>query len=298
MELDDVLFDRIHRYLAGQMTEAERQVFEDNLQIDSSLRQELELQRQIKAGFQVLGYRQTLNTIQNELNQAGLLWQPAESQLAPPPQVQVPTRQKETVLRQMNWIPYAVAASVLLVAIWLFYPQPDPAENPLANKENHPHTTVPSSATLQTPPSASALPPPLASLPKEKQLLASHFDKLVAHYFNPTLRLTPPKPVDDDRLGAGRPQEEATGLDRDTNAIRTGVRLLEKDKIRAAIATLKPATTIDLTDWQANARWFLALAYLKAYQPSLARQQLQILIGDHTNLYTNDAQQLLQRLPH
>ncbi len=304
MEPDDVLFDRIHRYLGRQMTEAEQQAFEASLLTNDLLSQELALQRQIKAGFQVLGYRQTLDTIRAELSQAGLLWQPTSTQQPPQPVSESLVSGADVADRRIGWVPYTVAASVLLALgiSWFLYTSdqglPSIAQKPAPpiNKPPAVNTSPPpvNPQPTESPPRPQSIPAPV---PGAERVATSRYDKLVDRYFNPTIRLSSPPPIDDERLGTTRTDDaKALQLAHDTIAIRTGMQLLRKGNAQAAIAMLTPTTRVTLPDWQANARWFLALAYLRNHQPELAHRELQLLTGDKPNLYTSNARHLTKAL--
>ena len=82
----------------------------------------------------------------------------------------------------------------------------------------------------------------------------------------------------------------------DTTDILSGIRLLRRGNARQAISTLEPTTSCVLPEWQANARWFLALAYLKNNQKDKAREQLQALLNGQSDLYQQEAQALTNAL--
>jgi hypothetical protein len=72
MELSEELLEQIGAYLSGQMTEAEKDVFENRMRNDESLRQEVVTQREIKEGLAFLAQKQRFQTLHADLEKRGL----------------------------------------------------------------------------------------------------------------------------------------------------------------------------------------------------------------------------------
>ncbi|GAA4418841.1 hypothetical protein GCM10023187_52650 [Nibrella viscosa] len=300
MELDETIFDRIHRYLAGRMDEPERQQFVKQMELDEDLRTEVEIQRQIKAAYQISRNKTLLDEIHKELQHQGHLWQP--------PKLEPANNQGEIavepVVRKINWGYIATAACVVLALGfgWYFYLQNDNSPTNEVTKQepepNLPDTDAVISPGLSSPepiqPPAQTLP---SSQPRRKNQADTRYAQLFKENFKPTVRHNPEEPADKPRFAAPRSVMEARlRIPEDTAAILAGIQLLRQGKIRQAITRLQPATDCALPDWQANAQWFLALAYLRNNQPAKARPLLQRLTAEPTELYQSQAQRLLTNL--
>lgn len=83
-------------------------------------------------------------------------------------------------------------------------------------------------------------------------------------------------------------------ITRDTVAIRSGLTLLQQGKPADAIVRLQPARNCLLLDWQANARYLLALAYLQTNQVAQAKTELVPL--RQTPYFSREADRLLHEL--
>ncbi|GAA4450184.1 hypothetical protein GCM10023189_10510 [Nibrella saemangeumensis] len=297
MNLDETLLEQIHRYLSGQMDEVERQQFARQMSTDNELATEVELQRQIKAAYKIRNNKTLLTGIHEELMAQGQLWQPN-----PPQQTQAadetnPLPHTQSV-RRLNWGYYAAAACVLLAVAfgWFALRQQPATQSPDQIAKQEPVTPVPSSENPIEIPAPATNPVP-APAPKAEERVVGRFEKLFRDNFRPTVRRTPPDPALENRLGVPLSNRESMlRLPQDTTNILTGIQLLRRGKVRQAITLLAPATQAALPDWQANARWFLALAYLKSNQTDKARQELQALLTGKTDLYKQDAQAVLDQL--
>lgn len=114
----------------------------------------------------------------------------------------------------------------------------------------------------------------------------------------PTLRLDPTTRNGEPLLTGPGPDQLARrqGIARDTAAIRAGLTLLQNNKPAEAITRLQSARNCPLPDWQANARWLLALAYLQTDQVTKARNELTSV--QKTTYFGQEAGQLLRELPN
>lgn len=88
--------------------------------------------------------------------------------------------------------------------------------------------------------------------------------------------------------------EKQQAISRDTSAIRLGLRLLQSREPAKAITVLEPARNCPLPDWQANARYLLALGYLQTEQLDRAKAELTTL--QTTPYFGKQASQLLAEL--
>ncbi|QHV94903.1 hypothetical protein [Spirosoma endbachense] len=119
---------------------------------------------------------------------------------------------------------------------------------------------------------------------------------IAARYMEPDLRLDPTTRDGEPLLTAPGPDQVSRlqAIARDTSAIRAGFTLLQKNEPAQAIALLQPARNCPLPDWQANARYLLALGYLQTGQVDLAKAELGTL--RKTTYFGNQAEQLLHEL--
>lgn len=110
------------------------------------------------------------------------------------------------------------------------------------------------------------------------------------------LRLEPTTRNGEPLLTSPGPDQLARreAIARDTTAIRAGLALLQQNKPAEAIARLQPARNCSLPDWQANARYLLALSYLKTGQTAPAKAELTAL--RQTTYFGQEAGQLLNEL--
>jgi hypothetical protein len=308
MELTPDLLDLIHRHLTHQLPPDEELAFRVRLSVDADLRAEVDTQRQIRAAYQTLRHKHLLASIQTELQATGQLWQPGN--VPPPPPIQPPAA--PPLQRTRRWyVPasFALAASLLLVMGVVWYYRPGTPSGPVGNVPDGPAVAQQPAPHVPARPSATSQPPakPVTAPPVHLQQ-APRYATLYRQYFKPTLRLDPV--VIRDRFGASNvPGVDAPGVDApapantlrtDTVAIRAAIRLLEQGQPRQAIRQLRPTLGCLLPDWQANARWFLALAYLRAEQPAEARPLLAQLArrssGTRQPLYQTEAMSLLKAL--
>ena len=316
MELNEILFEQIHRYLSGQMAETERIPFLAELDTNAELRAEVETQRQIKTAYQINAasqikqHKAQLRQIHAELLAQGKLWQPTPENISIATGINVgetivSTPEPERRSRQVGLAYYAMAASVVaMIGIgWYFFGRPEPDSPTIAKNGNtDPKPSVAPTDTARNslptiPTPTTSVTPPITPTPAPAPQLANRFDSLFEQYFDPTLRRTTTDPNDPPRFAGPRPSP--TAIDRigaDTTRIRQGISFLKNGKTKQAITALEPALSCALSDWQANARWFLALAYLKQQKPDLARPLLETLITGRANPYQTDAKTLLEQL--
>ena len=303
MELDAIRLDQLNRYLTGRLTESEKAAFDRDLATNEALRVELEVQRQIRTAYQISHQKALVHAAQASLNAGGQLWKPAPAQ----PRQSMPQHEisdqgrsipfQPSRKRHIGWPQYAMAASVVLalgIGWFALRPEPPKRNAPLARKVTP--STLPTTPSEPTTPVA-AQTTAIASATRKKTMPAKATDGevLFATYFTPVLRKRAVAP-DPTRLTARPDLPPPERIAADTVAIKLGIALLKRGKTRAAIRELEPTTRCVLPDWQANARWFLALAYLRNNQPRQARVQLQLLTTDSTRLYKAEAGQLLNKM--
>ncbi len=315
MELNEILFEQIHRYLSGQMAETERVPFQAQLDTNAELQAEVEIQRQIKTAYQINAtsqikqYKNQLSQIHAELLAQGQLWQPTPEKVSTATGVDlgktvVSTPEPERRSRRIGLAYYAMAASVIaLIGLgWYFVGRPKADGPTVARRNTDPKPPETTTDTAQkplptTPKSPEPIAPTTTPAPAPEPQLANRFDSLFEQYFDPTLRRTTVDPNDPPRFAGPRPSP--TAIDRigaDTTSVKQGILLLKKGKTKQAIATLEPALSCAIPDWQANARWFLALAYIKQQMPDQARPLLETLINGRQNPYQADARTMLDQL--
>ncbi|TDE08293.1 anti-sigma factor [Dyadobacter psychrotolerans] len=119
MNLSIEQFEYIEAYLQGQLSEEKKQVFEASLDLDAELKKEVETQRQLRLGLQVIGVQKRLK----EAHQRYLdNLDDTEKQEEEGNNVR-PLSQPKT--RQISWTNWAVAASIALVMSfgWLYKTQ-------------------------------------------------------------------------------------------------------------------------------------------------------------------------------
>jgi hypothetical protein len=269
--------DLIQRYLNRQLTPDEELAFRVRLSLDAELQAEVERLR----------HEQQPGHVPN-------------SDSAGRPVVGNGSALRRPVGPGSSWLITGLGLLVVMGVVW-YYLRPNSNNVPgasgeatvaQANADNVPdHTPADSLAVA-----ASGVAPATPVQPAPK------YAALFKQFFEPTIRLT--RLIIDDRFGTGNvpepPEPGGSRISADTVAIRAAISSLERGRPRQAIRQLRPTLGCPLPDWQANARWFLALAYLRAQQPAEARPLLTQLArrspGQGSALYQTEAVSLLKAL--
>ncbi|KAA9340400.1 tetratricopeptide repeat protein [Larkinella humicola] len=258
MELSEELLEQIGDYLSDRMAPAEKAGFENRMQSDESLRQEVAMQLEIKQGLAFLAQKQRFKTLHSDLEKRGLLKDEAlkpetdESQPAEIPVIELPTSRR-TELRQ-SWSYFSTAASVLLLVglSWALF-------------QNW----------------------------SDKQALMAQNEKSFEIYFSPVPKPQPVLPIDPDRVAA--PVEPAQARS-DSVRLTEAIDALQQNDTRLAISQLTSISQGKSGHWTATAYWYLALAYLKAQQREEARKMAQQLADQNGHPYQQEARELIEHI--
>lgn len=136
MDLSDELLEQIGKYLAGQLPAGEKAQFEDQLQRDPALRQEVAMQRELKQGLAFLAQKDRFKRMHAQLDKRGLLTKPTD-QTQPPTGVPFPESRPVRPAARFGRASWVMAASLaLLLGIgWLFYANQQAKRKELAQNE-------------------------------------------------------------------------------------------------------------------------------------------------------------------
>jgi hypothetical protein len=265
MSLTQVILEEIHLYLSGQMTPDELIAFEKKLREDSTLAQEVALQKRLQNGLRVLAMKNKLKDIASQFSQFK-----NEDHLKQP----VPIRTH----RPMRWAYLSIAAcTILLLGFWLIFHKQvtnNSTNNPMAVASIHNGTpkTVKSDSTQ---PSIQPI--------KEKSVIS-----LATYLKRPEGLVSPFR--EDNNLGIS--PSSIAQWETDSLSLVNGVNLLMKKPTVEVIAVFENLEQSKFEGIRQQALWYKTLYYLsvKAYPKALILcKQVQT---DHKNTYQNKATQL------
>lgn len=257
MELSDELLEEIGAYLSGRMTDLEKTGFENRMQNDESLRQEVRTQHEIRQGLVFRAQKERFKSLHADLEKRGLLGTEPESETAAsqqtePKVIELPTDQASG---RQTWSYFSAAASVVLLAglSWALY-------------QNW----------------------------SIKQEWMAQNGKSFDTFFSPALKPQPVVPIDPDRVAA--PPDPAQTRS-DSVRLADAITLLQQQDTRTAIGQLVAITQNTPGHWTAAAQWYLALAYLKAGQRPESRKMARQIAGQNGHPYQQEAKELIEQLP-
>lgn len=262
MDLSDELLEQIGRYLAGQLPAGEKAQFEDQLQRDPALRQEVAIQRELKQGVTFLAQKERFKQMHADLDERGLLHQPTD-QAQPPkmleslPPTPEPFPESQPVrpavrFGRASWV-MAASLALLLGIGWLVY----------SNQRT------------------------------KREVLAQN-ERVFDRFYSPVPKAAPAAPVDPDQLAAS----PDSGLsEADSVRLYGAINGLGQAGSQPVINEFRSLSTDRAGHWRATAEWYLSLAYLKNNQRAEALPILQKIARLKGHPYQQEARQLLTQLP-
>ncbi len=126
MERTEEMFSQIEAYLRNQMSDADRQHFENQIQQDAGLREEVQLQKNLQKGLKVLAAKDQFRQIHQQLAEKGELMDvtPYQRKVEAEPEV-IEFKPKPAVTRnRWNFIAAAASLVILLGISWYFLQTP------------------------------------------------------------------------------------------------------------------------------------------------------------------------------
>jgi len=260
----EVLFDRIDRYLQGMMEEAERAAFEKEMEQQPTLKQEVALHRELA---EAVGEKevQAFEAVLNKVHEAYRSQQAAQPAPVVSMKREAPAGGKGfLVAAWRRHGRYALAAAVVLLAL-IFLPrlipqQPSPEALFAANFEPFPNQF---------------------QLRGEQDSLLNQFAAFYGQQqYSQALQVLAQLEAADPSL-------------KNQLAFYRGICELATGNTPAAIEALQPLQESPLLG--ENARWYLALAYLKEGQTTTASQLLNQLVQEGST-YAPKAKKILDQL--
>lgn len=263
MNLSEEQYYLIEAYLNNELSDADRQLFDDDLQADDELRAEVNRQRDLRLGLRALGIEAALNKARTQYN--ATLERSTEPTVKP-----LPTSRPLT-----DWRYWAAAAGVVLVLGVSYFTFQRSIDNPtdLAYAD----TSVPGQADVLLKEFPSETIPPANRqqwLDALRQYKASDYDKAIAGL----------KTLPTDRQSVHYKN------------YLLGLSYLANKQPTAAIPLLRQALRSPSRPLRQKAEWFLALAYVKNKQPEKARPTLKRISADRAHPFQSLAQQVLQKI--
>lgn len=287
----------IERYCCNELPAAERAAFEQRLSMDHAFRQEVEAFEKAIRYVQLDGRK----ALQSRLAERGR---------------QLDAEKKSTFFdRRWGWAIGVLAVAALFY--WLFdqnktpAPQTAPGNAIQQDSLKKMAPALPDSAGQQSsPPTPETTPPTAESKPENGQ--RAQADRLFAAYFQPYKdeSLEPSVRGEGDAtpeevflqnywdgrhraaLAAFEKLEPASKNKGDLQFLQANC-LLATGKAKAAIAVLE---NLGRTRFSAEAKWLLALAFLKNREMERAKAQLREMAGDAASVRRGEAARLLEAL--
>jgi hypothetical protein len=257
-------FELIEAYLNQQLSPTDRQSFEQELTADESLRRHVATYRTLRKGLNGLA-------IEERVQQANQRYKARPDIVPVLPETQVrplmPTR------TQPVWVRWAAAASVLLtlsIAIYWYQRTQQPTFLSLAD------------SSLYQPNDQLTKSLPASLTPHDRQQLLTAIQHYNAGKYDAV--------IDQLRIPAkGRTSEPY-------RRYFLGLSYLANKQPAEAIRPLQEAVGTATGTLQQKADWFLALAYLKTEQPTLAQPILDRVRTDASHPYQGIATELAERM--
>ena len=291
MELSEETFGEIHRYLGGHGTPEERAAFENRLNADQELVNEVASQRRIRNGLKANEYKALFKGIHEQLQSEGAL--PGNTQAENDGVKIVPLAPASQSRVSARW-PYLAAAASVLIAVglvWYFNFTPknaqvasDTPKTPAVEdtnikaQPNEGTDTVKTNAPLQQPSK------PAPAIVNTSEFFATYFDQ------NAVLE----SPFSKDKLGVS-PSAIAQWRS-DTARVQQGIRHLAKREAALALQEFGQVETSRYQQLKGVASWYKALTYLQQNDLKNCKEQLKKVTTDPENTYHKQAGELLAKI--
>lgn len=292
--VSEELFNQLHAYLRGEGSPAERTAFEQQMNQNPELAQEVASQKRIKAGLKANENKRKFQDIHAQLKATGAL---PEVVVEPTPVEE--EVEEEVVTPLWNWGRLAVAAGVILVAGigWYIYSNSRPTQTQVAvtpETDARPRptpkldTVSPKPETVNPKPETQNSKPqtvnPKPEPPNFKQLFAQNFTA------NPKIG----SPFSSENLGVS--PSLVARWQSDTATLHAGIRLLEADRGRSALVEFEKLEKSKFEEIQQHAQWYIALSLLWQNQYEKTKERLDSIAAKDKHLYQFRAKRLLEKL--
>ncbi|MFN8348802.1 MAG: hypothetical protein U0X91_27635 [Spirosomataceae bacterium] len=283
--ISEELFNQIHAYLRGEGSPEERTAFEQQMNQNPELTQEVASQKRIKTGLKANENKRKFQDIHAQLKAAGAL-----------PQVVVqPTLIEEEIEEQAavkvtplwSWGRLAIAASVMLAVSvgWYIYSNSEPTQPEVAvtpePPNNKPDTVSPKQETVNPKPETVN---PKPEPPNFKQLFAQNFSA------SPKIG----SPFSSENFGVS--PSLVARWQADTATLHAGIRLLDAGLGRSALAELEKLEKSKFEEIQQHAQWYIALSLLWQNQYEKTKERLDAIVANDKHLYQARAKRLLEKI--
>ncbi|GAB2581768.1 hypothetical protein [Spirosoma areae] len=259
MKLSDDQYEIIEAYLTNELSAADRVLFENDLQANPELRQEVDRQRDLRLGLRALG-------IERALERAKTQYQ------ATAPIAQATSANQPVVRPLVNWRYWAAAASVVVLGVGYYaYQQTTDRQADIAYAE----TFSPDDQLTKDFPSGTLSPTAQTQfLDALSNYRAGNYDKVIE-------------------------QLTTLPADKQTIHYKNyflGLSYLANKQPVEAIPLLLKAQAAPSAKLRQKAEWFLALAYVKNGQKEKALPTLKRISTDKAHPFQSLAQRVLQKI--
>ena len=295
--LSEELFNQIHAYLRGEGSPEERTAFEQQMNQNPELAQEVASQKRIKAGLKANENKRKFQDIHAQLKAAGALPEVVVQPTLIEEEVEEEVTAKVTPL--WNWGRFAVAAGVILaVSIgWYIYSNSEPTQTEVAitpETDGRPRPT-PKPDTVSPKPETTN-PKPETVNPKPETVNPKpeppNFKQLFAQNFSATPKIG--SPFSSENLGVS--PSLVARWQSDTATLHAGIRLLDAGRGRSALAEFEKLGKSKFEEIQQHAQWYIALSLLWQSQYEKTKERLDAIVANDKHLYQARAKKLLEKL--
>lgn len=285
MKLTEEIFTQIYQYLNGELSQTEKDYFEELLRLNKNIANEVALQKRIKAGLKSNEYKNKFKEIHAQLHSENLL--PSFEQEILGTEKNIISHQHS--LKLLNWQYFAFAASFILVfGISFYFFTIEKSTEQLVQKNDK--KGIPDSVKI------SLIEPVkkevFAKTNEQKQQADKPIKQLFSKYFNriPTLE----SPFSSKKFGVS--PNKFMKWEADTTALQQGINLLSEGKAKAALAIFETLSSSIFEPVKQQAEWYTALAQLKRAKLVETLAQLEKIIILEKHPYHAKAKKMLEDL--
>ena len=251
-------FDQIERYLNDEMSESQRQLFEQTMEQDTKLAEEVRLQQFEESAIDLMiedDFLDKISKIASEEKDKNNI---------------VPINKKKSSFLHTRWIQMAVAASVLLVAVFYINSLGSSDFNPTELAMNTYEKKIPNFSAVRSTDQLDA---------EEYNNYSAYISNKERHKMEETIRFF-------------KTQEGSDALYKTAHAY-----LLNKDFDSAIETFLNYQSTASKTERDySNASFYLGLSYLGKGDIEKTRSILDEVKGDANHIFQKDAKSILKAL--
>lgn len=290
--LSEEQFNQIHAYLRGEGSPEERTAFEQQMNQNPELAQEVASQKRIKTGLKANENKRKFQDIHAQLKAAGAL--PEVIVKPTPVEEEIEEEVATKVTPLWSWSRLAVAASVILAVGmgWYIYSTSQPTPTQVAVTPEPPNTkpdkVTPKQETVN-PKQETPNRKPQTGNPKTE---SPNFKQLFAQNFTATPKIG--SPFSSENLGLS--PSLVARWQSDTATLHAGIRLLDAGRGRSALAEFEKLEKSKFEEIQQHAQWYIALSLLWQSQYDKTKERLEAIATNDKHLYQARAKKLLGKL--